>query len=104
MTGVKFMIVGRPEVIGWLPFVEYATDLAAAGVPVSLSAHGKLGYVLDMMRLNDRLSGTACARDPQRALVLNARGETQMESSVSGDAALFEIGQGDLSFVRLEFS
>ena len=66
MTGVNFKIVGGPDVIGWPPFVEYAADLASAGVPVSVSARGKLGYVLDMMRLNDRLSSAASARDSQR--------------------------------------
>ncbi len=45
-----------------------------------------------------------CARDPQRALLLNARGEIQMEANVSGDAALFELGQGDLTYLRVEFS
>jgi hypothetical protein len=66
MTSVNFMIVGGPEVIGWTPLVEYAADLASAGVPVFLSAHGKLGYVLDTMRLNDRLMSAASARDTRR--------------------------------------
>ena len=45
-----------------------------------------------------------CARNPQRAVLLNARGEVQMEVSVSGDAVLFEMGQGDLTSLRVEFS
>ncbi len=45
-----------------------------------------------------------CARDPRRALVLNARGEIQMEANVSGDAVLLEMGQGDLTTLRVEFS
>jgi Glycosyl hydrolases family 38 N-terminal domain len=45
-----------------------------------------------------------CARDPRRAVVLNARGEIQMEANVSGDAVLFEMGQGDLTYLRVEFS
>jgi hypothetical protein len=45
-----------------------------------------------------------CARDPRRALVLNAAGEAQMETNVSGDAVLFEVGQGDLTHLRVEFS
>ena len=66
MTGVKFIIVGGPEVIGWPPLVEYAADLVAAGVLVSLSARGKPGHVLGMMRLNDRLMSAARSRDTQR--------------------------------------
>jgi len=45
-----------------------------------------------------------CARDPQRAAVLNALGQVQMEANVSGDAVLFEMGQGELTYLRVEFS
>ncbi len=45
-----------------------------------------------------------CARDPRRAVIQNARGEIQMEANVSGDAVLFEMGQGDLTYLRVEFS
>jgi hypothetical protein len=66
LTGVNFTIVGGPEVIGWPPLVEYAAGLASVGVPVFLSARGTLGYLLDMMRLNDRLMSAALSRDTQR--------------------------------------
>ena len=65
LTGVRFTIVGGPEVIGWPPLVEYAADLVAAGVLVFLSARGKLGHVLGTMRL-DRLMSAAQSRDTQR--------------------------------------
>jgi hypothetical protein len=45
-----------------------------------------------------------CARDPRRAVLENARGEIQMEANVSGDAVLLELGQGDLTYLRVEFS
>ncbi len=45
-----------------------------------------------------------CARDPQRVVVLDARGEPQMGLSASGDAVLFEMGQGELTHLRIEFS
>jgi hypothetical protein len=45
-----------------------------------------------------------CARDPKQATVLDARGEPQMGVSVSGDAVLFEMGQGELTTLRMEFS
>jgi hypothetical protein len=66
LTGVNFIIVGGPEAIGWPPLVEYAADLGAVGVPVFLSARGKLGYVLGMMRLNDRLMSATQSRDTRR--------------------------------------
>jgi hypothetical protein len=45
-----------------------------------------------------------CARDPQQAILQDARGQPQMQPSVSGDAVLFELGQGDLTHLRVEFS
>jgi hypothetical protein len=66
LTGVNFIIMGGPEVIGWPPLVEYAADLVAVGVPVFLSAHGKLGSVLSAMGLNDRLISAAQSCDTQR--------------------------------------
>jgi hypothetical protein len=66
LTGVKFNIVGGPEVIGWPPLVAYAADLVEVGVLVSVLARGTIGHVLSMMRLNDRLMSAAQARDRQR--------------------------------------
>ncbi len=66
LTAVRFVIVGGPEAIGWPPLVEYAAELGSLGVPVLLAARGKLGHVLGMMRLNDRLTSAAQSRDQQR--------------------------------------
>jgi hypothetical protein len=45
-----------------------------------------------------------CARDPKRAVLVDARGETLLETTVSGDAAQFEAAPGDLIHLRLEFT
>jgi hypothetical protein len=45
-----------------------------------------------------------CARNPQQATLLDGRGQPQMQVSVSGDAVLFEMAQGDLTYLRVEFS
>jgi hypothetical protein len=45
-----------------------------------------------------------CARDPQQATLLDGRGQPQTQANVSGDAVLFEMGQGDLTYLRVEFS
>jgi hypothetical protein len=45
-----------------------------------------------------------CPRDPRRAVVMDSRGETLLDATTSGDAALFEVAQGDLVNLRLEFS
>jgi hypothetical protein len=44
-----------------------------------------------------------CVRDPQRAIMLDARGSSLQEVSASGDAVLFEVPSGDLVHVRVEF-
>jgi len=45
-----------------------------------------------------------CARNPQQATLLDGRGQPQMQVNVSGDAVLFEMAQGDLTYLRMEFS
>ena len=45
-----------------------------------------------------------CPRDPVRAALLDARGEVLMDAATSGDAAMFEVAQGDLVQLRLDFS
>jgi len=44
-----------------------------------------------------------CARNPKRAVLVDARGETLMETTVTGDAAQFEAAPGDLMHLRVEF-
>jgi hypothetical protein len=45
-----------------------------------------------------------CVRNPTRAVILNARGNTLIETSTSGDAVFFEVTPGDLVQVQMEFS
>lgn len=45
-----------------------------------------------------------CVRDPLRALVLDGRGEVQMEASTQGDAVLLDVGRNDLVQLRVDFS
>jgi hypothetical protein len=44
-----------------------------------------------------------CVRNPHRVAMLDARGQCLMESSVSGDGALFHVGPGDLAHVQVQF-
>jgi hypothetical protein len=51
-------------------------------------------------------SGSAelrCARDPQRASLLDAQGTLVTDASTHGDAAQFDVSQGDLVHVRVDF-
>jgi hypothetical protein len=45
-----------------------------------------------------------CARDPVRALVLDARGNTQYEPNTEGDTVHIEVAPHDLFHLRVEFS
>jgi hypothetical protein len=45
-----------------------------------------------------------CVRNPTRAVILNARGNSLIDASTSGDAAFFEVTPGDLVQVQVEFS
>jgi hypothetical protein len=45
-----------------------------------------------------------CVRNPQRVAMLDARGQFLLESTASGDAALFHVGPGDLAHVQVQFS
>jgi hypothetical protein len=45
-----------------------------------------------------------CVRDPRRAVLLDARGESLRETDVQGDSALFEVSMNDLVQLRVEFS
>ena len=44
-----------------------------------------------------------CARNPKRAMLVNARGETLLEATINGDAVQFEAAPGDLIHLRVEF-
>ncbi len=45
-----------------------------------------------------------CARNPRRAVLLNARGQSLIETSASGDGAFFEVSPGDLVQLQVEFA
>ena len=45
-----------------------------------------------------------CARNPKRAVILDALGNFLLEASPSGDAVLLEVSPNDLVHVQVEFS
>jgi hypothetical protein len=45
-----------------------------------------------------------CVRDPQRATVLDARGQFMVEANRSGDVVHLEVTPNDLVHVQVEFS
>jgi hypothetical protein len=96
---------GPPHVgaTGWLFHLDMP-NIALLGMRPG--AEGADAVVARLLEIGSRGAHAEfrCARNPQRAVVLDARGQIQMEVSVSGDAVLFELGQGDLTHLRMEFS
>jgi hypothetical protein len=96
---------GPPHVgaTGWLFHLDMP-NIALLGMRPA--AEGADAVVARLLEIGARGAHAEfrCARDPQRAVVLDARGEVQMGVSVSGDAVLFEMGQGELTTLRVEFS
>ena len=45
-----------------------------------------------------------CVRDPQRAVLLDARGNFMLEATRTGDTVFLEVSPNDLVHVQLEFS
>jgi hypothetical protein len=45
-----------------------------------------------------------CVRDPQRATLLDARGNLLMEATTHGDAVTLDAGQNDLIHLRVDFA
>jgi hypothetical protein len=45
-----------------------------------------------------------CVRDPRRAVLLDARGETLREADVQGDSVFFDVSLHDLVQLKVEFS
>jgi hypothetical protein len=44
-----------------------------------------------------------CARDPRRAVCVDAQGNPLLEANTSGDAVLFDVAAADLVHLRVEF-
>jgi hypothetical protein len=95
---------GPPHVgaTGWLYHVDAPQLLLHSFRPAPDGAHALLARFQECTGYGTQV-GLRCARDPQRALVTDVRGNTVMEASVSGDSVSFEIAPNDLATLRIEF-
>jgi hypothetical protein len=96
---------GPPHVgaSGWLFHLD-APNLALLGMrPASDGADGVVARLLECAghHANAELR---CVRNPQRALVLDARGQHLLDARANGDVVGFEVSPGDLVQVRVDFS
>jgi hypothetical protein len=95
---------GPPHVgaAGWLFHLD-APNLLLTGLrPAPDGADAVTARLLECASYGGQAE-LRCPRDPQRVVLLDARGEALMEASTSGDAAVFEVAAGDLVQLRVEF-
>jgi hypothetical protein len=95
---------GPPHVgaSGWLFHLDAPNLLLTTLRP---GAEGQDSITARMLECS--LHGSAvefrCARNPKRAVLVDARGETLLEATINGDAVQFEAVPGDLIHLRVEF-
>jgi hypothetical protein len=96
---------GPPHVgsSGWLFHLDSPNLLLTSLRPAPENADGLVARLLEC----SGHSGQAefrCVRNPQRAMLLDARGTVLSEATTQDDAVIFDAGQNDLLHLRVEFS
>jgi hypothetical protein len=95
---------GPPHVgaAGWLFHLD-ASNLLLTGVrPAADGADAVVVHLLEC-GIHGGQAEFRCARDPKRAVLLDAQGTPLMDANVNGDAAVFDVAAGDLTQLRVEF-
>jgi hypothetical protein len=95
---------GPPHVgaAGWLFYLDAPNLMLASLRPAAGGADAVVARLLECHNHNSQVE-LHCVRDPRRALLLDAQGNTLQEANVNGDAALFEVAPNDLVHLRVEF-
>ena len=98
---------------GWLFHLDASNLLLTSLRPGGLELHGEGAESRDLTdAVTARLlecggfstpAELRCVRNPQRAAMLDARGQLLMDATYSGDAALFHVGPGDFVQVQVQF-
>src|SRR5205823_3795750 len=87
---------------GWLFHLDSANLLLTGMWP---DPQGKDAVCFRLLECQSRLvqAELRCARNPQRASLVDALGNTVQDATVTGDAVLFEAAAGDLIQLRVNF-
>jgi hypothetical protein len=95
---------GPPHIgaTGWLFHLDAPNLLLTSLRPATDGADAILARLLEC-GLHNTQAELRCVRDPKRAMFVNALGEVFMETSLSGDAVVFEVPPSDLTQLRVEF-
>ncbi len=87
---------------GWLFHLDAPNLLLTSLRPTADGAAGIVARLLECGGFGGQAE-LRCVRDPQRAMLLDARGTPQMDVSTQGDAVLLDIGRHDLVQLRVDF-
>ncbi|HEY7427807.1 MAG TPA: hypothetical protein VH682_26485 [Gemmataceae bacterium] len=88
---------------GWLFHLDAPNLLLTSLRPAPDDAPGIVARLLECGGFGGHAE-FRCVRDPQRAMILDARGNLQMEAPTQGDAVLLDVGRNDLVQLRVDFS
>lgn len=88
---------------GWLFHLDAPNLLLTSLRPAPDGADGLVARLLECGGFGGHAE-LRCVRDPQRAAILDARGELQMDAPTQGDAVQLDIGRNDLVQLRVDFS
>jgi hypothetical protein len=96
---------GPPHVgaSGWLFHLDSANVALLNMRPAPNGADGVIGYFLECGGHTVQ-SELRCVRDPVRATTCDPNGESRLDLNPYGDIVSFEVMQGDLVPVRVDFS
>lgn len=96
---------GPPHIgaTGWLFHLD-APNLSLLSLrPAAEGADAVVARLLETAGQMNQ-AGWRCVRDPKRAILTDARGQTISEPTVEGDTVQLEVASGDLMQLRIEFS
>jgi hypothetical protein len=97
--------VGPPHVgeTGWLFHLDAPNLLLTSLRPASDGADGVIARLLECTG-HTGPAELRCVRDPHQARLLDAQGSLIMDASTQGDAAQFDVTQGDMVHLRIDFT
>jgi hypothetical protein len=95
---------GPPHIgaAGWLFHLDAPNLLLGSIRPAPDGADALVARLLEC-NSHGAQAELRCARNPQRAMLLDARGTTLLEAGTNGDAVVFEVAANDLVQLRVDF-
>jgi hypothetical protein len=96
---------GPPHIgaAGWLFHLDAPNLMLSSMRPSADGADAITARLLECMTHGGQAE-LRCTRNPARAMMLDAQGNSVLEAATSGDGALFDVSPGELVQLRVEFT